>query len=163
MYLLGLVARPLIAPSAAMGLLELMLDTFSQSWHIFRFCGRLMRGDHDSLQFLTRLIRGPTKSMKEQAALSSRIAKDRFRPKQIINSDGSTRLAEAGERGGTLYRTVKATVREDIAQFGIGMALFFSMTIGYFGLLFVQFVAVLPSAVSYYEKAYRYHHAFCTT
>jgi hypothetical protein len=137
-----------------MGLLDLLLNTCSHTWRIFHFVGRLVRGDHDSMEFLYRLVRRPDASQRRQARNASRIAKERFRPKQIINTDGSTRLAEAGERGGILYRTVKATMGRDIVEFGIGIALYFSMTIGYFFLLLVQFLAVVPSAVEYYEKAY---------
>jgi hypothetical protein len=137
-----------------MGLLELLLNTCSQTWHIFRFIGRLVTGHQESIEFLYKFIRGPSASERCQARNSSKIAKDRFRPKQIINADGTTRLAEAGERGGILYRTVKATMGRDIAEFGIGIALYFTMMFGYFALLFVQFMAVLPSAVEYYGKAY---------
>jgi len=141
--------------SCAMGVLELILNTISQTWHVIKFGLKLLAGNKENLEFTYRLIRGPTAAQKAACRQSAKHAKNKFRPKQVVAPDGGTRLAEPGERGGALYRTIKASVTVEISEFGIGIGLFFGMSLGYFWLLFIQFAALLPSALYYYQPEYR--------
>jgi hypothetical protein len=138
-----------------MGVLELLISTVSQAWSGIRFVLKLMMGNRANLEFLTRFFRGPNPKQKLECKRNARASKNKFRPKQIVGADGDTRLAEPGERGGSLYRTLKASVGKEISEFGIGIGLFFGLMIGYFFLLLVQFGVLLPSALFYSRPEYR--------
>ena len=136
-----------------MGLLELIIGTFGHLFNAIRFLIRLSRGDRDAWQLLYLFLRGPTKEGRARCKASSHLAKSKYRPTRVVNIDGTTRLSERGELGGSLYSTW-ATPLKSIGEFGIGIGLFFEVIAGYFFLLFLMFLAAIPSAKYFFEQEY---------
>jgi hypothetical protein len=80
--------------------------------HFFLFVVRLCRGNREELVVLYRLFNGPNAAQLVTCSQSSIVAKQKFRPTRMVQTDGSSRLAEPGERGGTLYNTVAAGIKD---------------------------------------------------
>jgi hypothetical protein len=126
-----------------MGLIEASAQNVA---HFCMFFGNMLKGRKREWTIAMGLMRGPTALQREVCLESRRQAQDKFRPKRMVQQNGTFRLGEPGERGGCLYSTIETTTK-DMSEFGIGIGLYFDTMVGYSRLLLLQLLVILPSTL----------------
>jgi hypothetical protein len=134
-----------------MGMLDMVINILTnfKDFVVFLYC--LARGRRHAWVLLYKVMARPTREEALRCSASKRSMKNKYRPKRIMNNDGTGRLAEAGELGGMLYG-VESTHVSDMKEFGIGISTFFLIEHGYAILLTLGFFVVIPS-ISYFGRS----------
>jgi hypothetical protein len=136
-----------------MGLPELVATIAARVLEAMRFVLYLCMGSKKAWGTFRQFARRPTLEQQNACDASKRRAKDKYRPRRMNNGDGTTRLAELGEKGGMLY-DVMLTPMRSMQEFGLGIAALYYVTAGYAVILTIQFFLVTPSFLHYSSREY---------